>query len=88
MIARMAIHQRPRGNADFFAFPPAQGCGAIFDARRALKMKESGNRVFAFRADDCQDGNSSASKQRAKRVSDETKTPDPLPGGPEFADVG
>jgi hypothetical protein len=41
------------GNADVFAFPPAQGCDAIFDAHKALKMKESGNRVFAFRADDC-----------------------------------
>jgi hypothetical protein len=34
------------GSADLFALPAAQGCAAIFDACKALKMQESGNRAF------------------------------------------
>jgi hypothetical protein len=60
-LVATASQEENEGNADLFAFPPAHGCDAIFDARTALKIKESGNRVFAFRADDRQDGNSSAS---------------------------
>jgi hypothetical protein len=40
---------RSYGNAALLAFSADQGSAAIFGAREALKMSESGNRVFRFR---------------------------------------
>jgi hypothetical protein len=44
------------GNAELFSVSRRAGCPAMFSAAKALKRKESGNRVFAFRADFGQDG--------------------------------
>jgi hypothetical protein len=50
------VDAAPSGNAEIFGVSRRAGCPAIFSDAKALKMKESRNRVFAFRADAGQDG--------------------------------
>jgi hypothetical protein len=45
-----------QGTADLFAVPAAHRGAAIFNGNQPLKMKESGNRAFAFRLIFGQDG--------------------------------